>query len=227
MLLKYIVPKISAVLRDEFRVNPRNQDMNPLLRTFAWSDILRPSVLGQILEKEFFPKWLDVLYTWLVQPNVNFEEVAQWYQFWKGSFPDDVRMLPAVEQGFTRGLRLINEALELGKDAPAKLLKPSHSDRPPETAPSGRPPKPSTSRAKEVTFREIVEEFVASHNLLFMPAGKVDAKSRLPLYRISRSVDGRGGVLVYLLDDAAWVPEEGANARAVRLEELVLKATKS
>ena len=69
MLLKYIVPKISAVLRDEFRVNPRNQDMNPLLRTFAWSDILRPSVLGQILEKEFFPKWLDVL---LVQPNVNF-----------------------------------------------------------------------------------------------------------------------------------------------------------
>ena len=219
-----------AVLRDEFRINPRDQDMGALMRIFAWSGILRPSILGQMFEKEFFPKWLDVLYTWLVQPNVNFEEVAEWYdrhQSWKDAISVDVRMLPAIEQGFTRGLQLINEALDFGKDAPTKLPKPTHADHPPETAPSARQPKSSTSWVKKVTFREIVEEFVASHNLLFMPAGKVDAKSRLPLYRISRSVDGRGGVLVYLLDDAAWVPKEGANARAMRLEELVLKATKS
>ena len=226
MLLKYVVPKISSLLRDEFRVNPRNQNMDPLKQTFAWSDILRPSILGQILEKEFFPKWLDVLYIWLVQPTANFEEVAHWYQFWKGAFPEDIRTIPAVEKGFVRGLQMINHALELGKDAPAKLPKPDHSDQPTQTAGTTKA-KPSTSRAKEITFRELVEEFVASHNLLFMPAGKVDAKSRMPLYRISKSVEGRGGVLAYLLDDAAWIPEEGGDARAVTLEELVLRATKS
>ncbi|KLO11034.1 TFP11-domain-containing protein [Schizopora paradoxa] len=228
MLLKYVIPKLGATLRDDFRVNPRNQDMAPLQQILEWANIIRPSIFGQLLETEFFPKWLDVLHIWLIQPSVNFEEVAQWYAFWKGSIPEDVRRIPAVEAGFTKGLQLINEALELGPDAPRKLPKPNHN-RPPSPSEGDRKPKPQRtlpSRMQEITFKSIVEDFVASHNLLLLPAGKVHEKSRMPLFRITKTVEGKGGLLVYLLDDAVWA-SEGDEYRAITLEDMVLRATKA
>ncbi|KAI5119134.1 hypothetical protein M0805_005740 [Coniferiporia weirii] len=232
MLLKYVVPKLGATLRDDFRVNPRNQDMEPLKRVLEWSSILRPSVLGQLLETEFFPKWLDVLHIWLVQPSANFEEVAQWYQFWKGALDERTQGVAAVERGFTRGLQMINHALELGPDAPTKLPPPDHKRPADSGVKAGTKAKPGVAasrgappRSQEITFRAIVEEFVAAHNLLFLPAGQVHAGTRLPLFRVTGSVGGKGGLLVYLLDDAVWAPD-GDEYRAVTLEDMVVRATK-
>jgi len=110
MVLKYIVPKLGATLREEFRINPRQQDMAPLERVLVWANLLRPSILVQLLEAEFFPKWLDVLHFWLIQPRPNFDEIAQWYAYWKGVFPESVQSLPDVQSGFTRGLQLISDS---------------------------------------------------------------------------------------------------------------------
>ncbi|KAI0272323.1 GC-rich sequence DNA-binding factor-like protein-domain-containing protein [Gloeopeniophorella convolvens] len=233
MMLKYIVPKLGATLRDEFRVNPRAQDMAPLERVLAWAPLLRGSVLASLLAAEFFPKWLDVLHIWLVQPRPSFDEVAQWYAFWKGVFAEDVLALPAVRDGFTRGLQLMNTAIELGPEAPAKLPRPEHS-RGGGLAPATETAKgvgagtkkPPPSRTQEITFRALVEEFAASHNLMFMPAGRVHERSRMPLYRVSSTADGKGGVLVYVLDDAVWAPDEEGEYRAVTLENMVLRAMK-
>lgn len=231
MLLKYVVPKLGALLRDEFYVNPRAQDLAPLHHTLEWAPpLLRPTIMGKLLDAEFFPKWLDVLHIWLTQPTANFEEVAQWYTYWKGVFPESIIRLPEVDKGFTSGLQLINRALELGPNAPTKLPKPDYKGRPDAVAsqPTSKQTKQRPSRTFEITFRSIVEEHVATHNLLFMPAGKVHPKSRLPLFRVSRNID-KGGLLVYLLDDAVWAPdadEGGDDFRAIGLEELVVRATK-
>ncbi|KAF9240731.1 TFP11-domain-containing protein [Melanogaster broomeanus] len=230
LLLKYIVPKLASHLRDEFRVNPRAQDMEPLTQVaLPWSSLLRGSVMSQLLETEFFPKWLDVLYIWLVQPRVSFEEVAQWYAFWKGVFPDDVLALKGVQRGFTRGLQLMNEAIELGAHAPTKLKRPDLKAEQ-ATGVVGAPRKPAIkstvlpSRTQEITFRSIVEEFAAEHNLLFIPTGRAHEKSRMPLFRVSGS-SGKGGILVYVQDDAVWAPE-GDEYRAISLEEMVVRANK-
>lgn len=79
LLLKYVVPKLGACLRDDLKINPRSQDMQPLTLVLAWAEVLRASVMSQLLEMEFFPKWLGILHLWLVQPNPNFDEVTQWY----------------------------------------------------------------------------------------------------------------------------------------------------
>lgn len=228
LMLKYVVPKLASHLREEFRVNPRAQEMQPLTQiVLPWSSLLRGSVMSQLLEAEFFPKWLDVLYIWLVQPRVSFEEVAQWYAFWKGVFAEDVLALKGVQKGFTRGLQLMNEAIELGPDAPTKLKRPGAKA---ELATTARTTKETTkraalpSRALEVTFRSIVEEFTAEHNLLFMPTGRAHETSRMPLFRVS-GPSGKGGVLVYIQDDAVWAPE-GDEYRAITLEEMVLRAAK-
>lgn len=228
MLLKYVVPKLGSRLRDDFRVNPRKQDMQPLQDILLWKQLLRPAILSQILETEFFPKWLDVLYVWLIQPNPSFEEVSQWYSFWKGSFSEDVQSMPGVAQGFTRGLQLMNKALELGPEASTRLPRPDHRTST-TAAPAAKPKeKPRPARTQEITFRSIVEDYAASHNLLFMPTGRVDERSRMPLYRVSQSADGKGGALVYILDDAVWASDGGGEEyRAITLEDMVLRATKA
>ncbi|EIW79317.1 TFP11-domain-containing protein, partial [Coniophora puteana RWD-64-598 SS2] len=234
-LLKYIVPKLSAHLRSDFRINPRQQDMTPIQRILGWSSLLRGSILTQIFESTFFPQWLDVLHVWLTAPRASFEEVAQWYAFWKCAFPEDVQRLPGIERGFTRGLQLMNQAIELGPDAPTKLPKPDFRT---ETAlasarssragtPQREAKKPPPARVTEVTFRDIVEEFAAQHNLLFVPTGRAHEKSRMPLFRVSTTVDGKGGLLVYVLDDAVWAadPETG-DYRAITLEDMVVRANR-
>lgn len=233
MLLKYVVPKLGATLRDDFRINPRNQNMDPLVQVLQWIGILRASIVGQLFETEFFPKWLDVLHVWLIQPSVSYEEVAQWYSFWKNTFPEEVQRYPAVEAGFTSGLQMMEQALELGPEASTKLPKPDHKRRRDGSTAAANTPgqkkepaRPLPSRMQEITFRSIVEDFVASHNLLFMPAGKVHERTRVPLFRVAKTVDGKGGLLVYLLDDAVWAPD-GEEYRAITLEDMVLRATRS
>ncbi|KAK0202663.1 GC-rich sequence DNA-binding factor-like protein-domain-containing protein [Desarmillaria ectypa] len=234
ILLKYVVPKLGSTLRNDFRINPRNQEMEPLRHVLQWAEFIRPNIFSQLLETEFFPKWLDVLHVWLIQPNVSFEEVAQWYSFWKGTFPEDVQSMPGVSRGFTRGLQLMNKAIELGPDAPIRLPKPDFRAEvalgtPSRNGTSKTQPRPS-ARTQEITFRSIVEEFAASHNLLFLPTGRAHEKSRMPLFRVSPSVDGKGGLLVYILDDAVWAATEGVGSAledyvAISLDSMVLRAS--
>nr|GAT60945.1 predicted protein [Mycena chlorophos] len=233
MILKYVVPKLGATLREDFRVNPRQQDMSPLNNVLLWVDLIRPSIFSQLLETEFFPKWLDVLHIWLIQPKVSFEEVAQWYSFWKGSFPDKVQNIASVSRGFTRGLQLMNKAIELGPDAPTRLARPDYgvelaaTSSPGVSTPRSNAARP-VARTQEITFRSIVEDYAATNNLLFMPTGRAHEVSRMPLFRVSPTADGKGGILVYVLDDAVWagVGEQGAY-RAISLEDMVARANSS
>ncbi|KAF8637621.1 hypothetical protein AX17_002690 [Amanita inopinata Kibby_2008] len=233
MLLKYVVPKLGTTLRDDLRINPRDQKMEPLSQVLLWSDVIRSSIFSQLLETEFFPKWLDILYIWLIEPSVSYEEVARWYSFWKGVFPEHVQSMPGVSRGFTRGLQLMNHAIELGPNASRKLQRPdfraeTHASRHGSPAPKPVKQRPLAARTQEITFRSIVEEFAASHNLLFIPTGRAHEQSRMPLYRISPTADGKGGLLVYILDDAVWAQgkDDGKDDwRAIPLEEMVLRAT--
>ncbi|KAG8873502.1 hypothetical protein FRB97_006713 [Tulasnella sp. 331] len=231
LLLKYVIPKLGATLRDDLKINPRKQDMQPLQLVLLWATHLKPSVFRQLLETEFFPKWLDILHVWLVQPNVNFDEVTKWYSFWKASFPDNILALPGVQHGFTAGLQLMNDAMDLGSNAPRLLKKPDFKP-PPDGTPTAIPTAKSRSGraavATEITFRSIVEEYAGQHNLLFIPTGKTHERSRLPTYKVSAHVDGKGGLAVYVQDEAVWAAPEGGGDewRAIGLEEMVLRATK-
>jgi hypothetical protein len=78
LILLNILPKLAAHLESDFEVNPRAQDLVPLNRALAWSGLMRESTFAQLMEERFFPKWLDTLHFWLIQPNYNASEVASW-----------------------------------------------------------------------------------------------------------------------------------------------------
>ena len=207
-------------------MNPAQQDLKPLQDVLAWAEIIRSSIFSQLLETGFFPKWLNTLHQWLIHPKASFEEVAQWYSSWKGIFPEDVQRMSGVERGFTKGLELMNKAIELGP-AVSQLPRPDVQAMgvPAGPAKARTTAKVTSSRTQEITFRSIVDDYASSHNLMFFPAGKVDEKTGHALFRVSKSVDGRGGLLVYIADDAVWATD-GDQYRAISLEEMVLRASK-
>lgn len=132
----------------------------------------------------------------------------------------------------------MNKAIELGPDAPTKLAKPDFLKEITATAASSPTrgtkekntiPRPS-ARIHEITFRSIVEEYAATHNLLFIPTGRANERSRMPLFRVSRTAEGKKGLLVYILDDAVWAPGpdslglDGEEFKAISLEDMVERA---
>lgn len=207
-------------------MDPAHQDLKPLQNVLSWAEIIRPSIFSQLLEAGFFPKWLNTLHQWLVHPGASFEEVAQWYSSWKRIFPEDVQRMSGVERGFTTGLELMNKAIELGP-AVSQLPAPDvHATGVSAGQTKARTAtKTKSSRTQEITFRSIVDDYASSHNLMFFPAGKVDEKTGHALFRVSKSADGKGGMLVYIADDAVWAMD-GDQYRAISLEEMVLRAAK-
>lgn len=78
-MLRSVVPKLGVSLREEFSINPRKQDMVPLEDwVLPWHKLLRGSTFSQLIEVNFFPKWLDILYIWLIHPAYKPDEVANW-----------------------------------------------------------------------------------------------------------------------------------------------------
>lgn len=95
------------------------------------------------------------------------------------------------------------------------------------TAPSTRPSTtvpPAPAAAEDVSFRAVVEEIAAGANLVFLPTGKVAPQGQTT-FRVSRNIDGKGGVTVYLEDDVVWVLEKGGEYSPVGVEEMVSRAS--
>jgi len=221
-------------------------------QTLLWIPLVRSSILSQVFETEFFPEWLRILHVWLIQPTADYDEVRRWYQEWRDMFPKDLLDssgnenggFTGVGRGFKRGLELMHEAMALPSSERIKLRKPdfkkemavlalTEKNKHQAIAAGKIPTTRKATRTQEITFKSIVEEYAADHNLLFMPIGKAHAKSRMPLYRISSGEDGgKKGLLVYVLDDAVWasvekgvIGSEEDEFRAISLNDMVNRAT--
>lgn len=83
LIVQNIVPQLSTVLRDEFTVNPKNQDMKPLELVLGWKNLIGNSTIGVLME-EFVRKWVDALYLWLTHDGYP-GEIIKWlvsYLLW-------------------------------------------------------------------------------------------------------------------------------------------------
>lgn len=51
--------------------------------------MLSVTLMAQLLEKYFFPKWLQMLTIWLNQ-SPDYHQVSNWYSYWKGLLNDEM-----------------------------------------------------------------------------------------------------------------------------------------
>jgi tuftelin-interacting protein 11 len=230
LLLEHVIPKLGASLRDEFKIDPRKQDMIPLEEwVLPWHTLIRSSTLVKLLETNFFQKWLDILYIWLIQPNYKPDEVANWFVWWKSRFPQKVLDMEGISYGFNSGLELMNEAMRLGNDAPMKLRKPvfqplAHRPGSSDTRKAAPLSKPAPQIDADITFRSLAEDYAVHHDLLFLPIGRSHTQTGKPLFKVTSNVDGRGGLTVYVGADAVFAQVEDGTFRAVSLDDMVKRA---
>ncbi len=90
--------------------------------------------------------------------------------------------------------------------------------------------QPETQKIKvlnePVTFRHVLETWCTENSLLFIPMREADPVSGLPLFRLTASVTGKGGVVVFLRGDVVWAREgkrDGASFTPVGLDEGLLE----
>ncbi|KAI9700107.1 MAG: hypothetical protein M1836_002641 [Candelina mexicana] len=217
VLIRHLLPRLSLHLQTEFIIDPSDQDLTPLEQVLAWAEFFKPSTASALLVAEFFPKWHNILHIWLTS-SPNYEEISQWFSWWKGRFPDTLNALPNMTSEWERGLEMINQALDLGSDAatdlppptagPTRPIKASSdgSSTPTQATPNGRPKERSV--VEEATFKDVVEAWCAEEDLILVSLHKAHTQTGLPLFRITASANGRGGVLVYLKGDVVWAQDK-------------------
>lgn len=213
LLLRHLLPRLASHLSSNLLIDPSDQDLDPLAQVLQWAPFFSLNTIAHLLVAEFFPKWHHILYSWLTAAP-NYEEIREWYQWWKDQLHHhipDINNHPTIAAEWTEGLETINLALSLGPDAASKLPPPRAGPVPPPQAANSAAGGTTTSETgatahnrSETTFRDVVEDWCAEEGLLMIPLREADTRSGLPLFRITASAAGKGGVMVYLKGDVVW-----------------------
>ncbi|KAL4945385.1 hypothetical protein BDV06DRAFT_184787 [Aspergillus oleicola] len=215
-LRNHLLPRLAAHLRNDFDVNPQDQDLTPFENIFKWKDWFQPNVLGLLFVAEFFPKFHQILYIWLTN-DPNYEEVAEWFTWWRSQFPSEINDLAIVDEEWNTALRTMDLAAQLGDRAASELPQPSTSTSTskPSAAQSSqkKPPQEPPRKPKvieEVAFKDILESWCAEEGLIMLPLREAHPQNGQPLFRITASATGKGGVVAFIQGDVVWVQNKKA-----------------
>lgn len=229
LLMNHLLPGMARYLRTNFRVDPQDQSpyVEVLDKIFEWSDIISPTMIGEVIVAEVFPMWHDALYQWLLLEDADYNEIGQWFQWWQEDvFPEEIKSLPSIVAEFDKGTAMIETALDLGDRVKTELKAPEKGPALRSTQEKHRrPPKPEPApvpeplfQKHEVPFREVIEEWCHNHDLQFVKEHtKVHAEGG-PLYRISGD-DAKHSVLVYFKGNSLFVQAKDQSTTEVRRSE--------
>ncbi|XP_055642290.1 septin-interacting protein 1 [Toxorhynchites rutilus septentrionalis] len=165
-LTKNIIPKLELRLT-ELVINPLQQDLEIFNQVWEWNEIISSIQMANILDKYFFPKWIQTLVIWLNQ-SPNFDQVTRWYQGWKSQFTDDIIRQTNIKENFRKALELMQRSIGITTGAST-----SGPTEPMDTTPSA--PKPPSlmdvhvDAPPSLEFKELVSQKCAERGIIFAP----------------------------------------------------------
>lgn len=217
LLVRHLLPRLALHLSTHLEIDPSDQDLTPLEDVLKWQPFLKPEIFARLLVAEFFPEWLSTLHLWLTTPEASLNEIGEWVVWWKQQIPERIAAHPDVQKEWVKGNQMLHSAMDL-LDAGAEL-----SALPPPAAgpakPAAReatkkldkaPPPARVPAAQEAAdFRDEVEAWCMEEDLTLVPLREANQANGLPLFRITASATGKGGVVVYMKGDILWVQRKG------------------
>ena len=218
VLVRDLLPRLALHLSAKFIVDPSDQDLTPLEDVLKWQNLFKVNVLARLMVAEFFPKWLSTLHLWLTTEDANFEEIGQWLGWWKEQFPGNLSNHPDVEEEWFKATELINNALDLLESGASlsQLAPPAAGPTKPivkqisqQVKSAQSNPSPRVQPEAAADFKDIVESWCAEEDVTMVPLREAHPKTGLPLFRITASATGKGGVIVYLQGDVVWAQRKG------------------
>ncbi|XP_058447585.1 septin-interacting protein 1 [Malaya genurostris] len=167
-LTKNIIPKLELRLT-ELVINPLQQDLEIFNQVWEWNELISTLQMASILDKYFFPKWIQTLVLWLNQ-SPNFDQVTRWYQGWKSQFTDDIIRQTNIKENFRKALELMQRSIGITTSSSA----PSSSSEPMDTTPVASTTKSSTidisgDAVPSMEFKELVSQKCAERGIIFAP----------------------------------------------------------
>lgn len=220
-LRNHLLPRLGRHLREYFEVNPQDQDLTALEDVLKWKDFFKPNIFGLLLVAEFFPKWHNILYIWLTN-DPNYEEVGEWFSWWRTQIPPELNELTIVDDEWKKGLQTMDLASRLGDRAAAELPPPAAPTAPqgiPQETPSAVPQEAKEAPTKppraakvmeEIAFKDILESWCVEQGLIILPLREAHPQNGQPLFRITASATGKGGVVAFIQGDVVWVQNKKA-----------------
>lgn len=173
-LMQHIVPKLQMVL-SEFIINPLQQDLEPFNQVIEWHELIPTQLMAPLLDKYFFPKWMQVLVLWLNQ-TPDYVEISRWYSGWKSMLPENLLQDPNIKEHLRRALEMMHRATDAIPTLPSGIPPPP---QPPlismPTASTSTPPPPQPpsmldlSIPTQLEFKELVSQKCAERGILFAP----------------------------------------------------------
>ncbi|XP_065075830.1 septin-interacting protein 1 [Ochlerotatus camptorhynchus] len=166
-LTKNIIPKLELRLT-ELVINPLQQDLEIFNQVWEWSELISTIYMASILDKFFFPKWIQTLVLWLNQ-SPNFDQVTRWYQGWKSQFTEDIIRQTNIKESFRKALELMQRSIGITSSSASS----SATVEPMDTIPP--PPKPPSLMEVHVDvpptleFKELVSQKCAERGIIFAP----------------------------------------------------------
>ncbi|XP_054852639.1 tuftelin-interacting protein 11 [Eublepharis macularius] len=219
-MVKNIVPKLGLCL-NELLINPHQQHMDAFFWVMDWEGMVSSSSLVGLLEKHFFPKWLQVLCSWLSN-NPNYEEITKWYLGWKSMFSDQVLAHPSIKEKFNEALDVMNRAVSssvgvyMQPGARENIAYLTHTERRKdfqyEAMQERREAENMAQRgigmaagSVPMNFKDLIQTKAEEHNIVFMPViGKRHEGKQL--YTFGRIVIYIDRGVVFVQGEKTWVP---------------------
>ncbi|XP_064629175.1 tuftelin-interacting protein 11-like [Lineus longissimus] len=217
-VLKHILSKLHLCMQ-EFVINPHQQHLDPWNWVMSWREIIPNHNMIVMLEKTFFPKWLQVLSSWL-NSNPNYDEVTKWYMGWKSMMPEEFFVNQSIKDQFNQALSMMNRAVtgHYQPGARENVAYLTHQERrrdfepteKREREPTTSSPTPTMKVSDTATtiphsFKELIEKKAMENNILFAPIPNRTQEAR-QVYRfgkVSIYIDRR---VVFMFTGEQWIP---------------------
>ena len=194
LLQRAIVPKLVACVR-ALPLDPQNttaEHTKLFCSVLSWFKMVPSLHMVCILEGEFFPRWLQILSSWLSSESPDYSEITQWYLGWKSLLPEEMLADDRIALYFNHALELMQHALS-GRESSLSILPagiPTSTsyfevverrkkgiaaekrlnelkNEPPPSA--GRNADFPAASGRNVSFKDLVEEFAMRNGISFLP----------------------------------------------------------
>ncbi|XP_059396951.1 tuftelin-interacting protein 11-like isoform X2 [Carassius carassius] len=221
-IVKNIIPKLALCL-GELVVNPHQQLLEPFNWVMDWEGMLSVSTMVGLLDKNFFPKWLQVLCSWLSN-NPNYEEITKWYQGWKSLFSENLLSHPLIKEKLNEALDIMNRAVASGlggymqpgareniayliqtqrrKDFQCEPQPERHNVENPATCPPGTTAVPASV---PTNFKDLVQAKAEENGIVFIPLVTKRHMGK-QLFTFGKIVIYIERGVVFVKGEKTWVP---------------------
>lgn len=219
-LLAHIVPKLQLCMQS-LVINPHQQHLDAWNWVMDWKDVLSTLNLTLILDKHFFPRWLQTLAMWL-NHNPDYNQVTDWYSGWKRMLSDELLAQPSIKDNFHKALEMMNRAVTSGQQPGAKefvsyLTSMETNAPPPPPAPRVEALADAVRTAAQIPqgFKDLLAKRCEERGILFVPVLNKFYEAK-QVYRL-----GSNGVQVYFDRNVVFYSQNNGSWLPVSLNRLL------